>query len=226
MFDPNDSTNETVFAGGVSGGLFKNTNISNPNSPWELVTQNIPQNIAVSSIAYDPNNIKTFYVGTGESYTAGDALGNGLWKSDDGGNTWYKAFGGDTENPTTYVSEGNKIKVIKPEGQNDIQFLSAAFGPSIPADGIQSMIVRANPLDGCSTLSNSSEIKDKIVLIERGALSGDPCPFFDKVLNGQNAGALAVVVFNKSNGSDWTDGLVRMGAGAVSYTHLRPTRPY
>ena len=51
------------------------------------------------------------------------------------------------------------------------------------------MIVRANPLDGCSTLSNSSEIKDKIVLIERGALSGDPCPFFDKVLNGQNAGA-------------------------------------
>ena len=74
MFDPNDNTNETVFAGGVSGGLFKNTNISNPNNPWELVTQNIPQNIAVSSIVYDPNNTKVFYVGTGESYTAGDAL--------------------------------------------------------------------------------------------------------------------------------------------------------
>ena len=58
MFDPNDNTNETVFAGGVSGGLFKNTNISNPNNPWELVTQNIPQNIAVSSIVYDPNNTK------------------------------------------------------------------------------------------------------------------------------------------------------------------------
>ena len=29
MFDPNDATDETVFAGGVSGGLFKNTNISN-----------------------------------------------------------------------------------------------------------------------------------------------------------------------------------------------------
>ena len=213
MFDPNDNTNQTVFAGGVSGGIFKNTEISNPNNPWELVTENIPQNIAVSSIAYDPNNTKKFYVGTGESYTAGDALGNGLWRSVDGGDTWEKVFGGDTDNPTTYISEGNKIKVIKPEGQNDIQFLSASFGPSIPADGIQSKIVRANPLDGCSTLSNSSEIKDKIVLIERGALSGDPCPFFDKVLNGQNAGALAVIVFNKSNGSDWTDDLVRMGAG-------------
>ena len=27
MFDPNDPTDETVFAGGVSGGIFKNTNI-------------------------------------------------------------------------------------------------------------------------------------------------------------------------------------------------------
>ena len=27
MFDPNDSTNETVFSGGISGGLFKNTKI-------------------------------------------------------------------------------------------------------------------------------------------------------------------------------------------------------
>ena len=131
MFDPNDSTNETVFAGGVSGGLFKNSSISNPSNEWQLVTQNIPQNLAVSSITYDPNNTKTFYVGTGESYTAGDALGNGLWKSEDGGDTWYKTFGGDTENPTSYISEGNKIKIIKPEGQSDIQFLSASFGPLI-----------------------------------------------------------------------------------------------
>ena len=28
MWDPNDLTNETVFAGGISGGIFKNTSIS------------------------------------------------------------------------------------------------------------------------------------------------------------------------------------------------------
>jgi hypothetical protein len=39
MFDPNDPTDETVFAGGVSGGIFKNTNISNPDSEWTLVTK-------------------------------------------------------------------------------------------------------------------------------------------------------------------------------------------
>ena len=30
MFDPNDTSNETVFAAGVSGGIWKNSNISNP----------------------------------------------------------------------------------------------------------------------------------------------------------------------------------------------------
>ena len=32
LFDPNDSSNNTVYAGGVSGGLWKNSNISNANS--------------------------------------------------------------------------------------------------------------------------------------------------------------------------------------------------
>ena len=81
MFDPNDSTGETVFAGGVSGGLFKNTNISQESSVWEHITKGIPDNIPVSSITYDPNDTKIFYVGTGESYTGAEALGNGLWKS-------------------------------------------------------------------------------------------------------------------------------------------------
>ena len=96
MWDPNDPTNETVFAGGISGGIFKNTSISNQNSPWVLVDETLPQNLAVSSITYDPNDTKTFYVGTGESYTGGDALGNGLWKSTDGGDSWNKVMGGDT----------------------------------------------------------------------------------------------------------------------------------
>ena len=69
MFDPNDETDETVFAGGVSGGLFKNTSISDGNtSEWTHI-KGIPENIPVSSIVYDPNDLKTFYVGTGESYT-------------------------------------------------------------------------------------------------------------------------------------------------------------
>ena len=86
MFDPNDSSNKKVFAGGVSGGLFVNNDISDPESEWQMIP-GIPKNLAVSSITYDPNNKNIFYVGTGEIYTRGDALGNGLWKSSDGGVT-------------------------------------------------------------------------------------------------------------------------------------------
>jgi len=209
MFDPNDNTNETVFAGGVSGGLFKNTNISDPNNPWKLVTQNIPQNIAVSSIVYDPNNTKVFYVGTGESYTAGDALGNGLWKSEDGGDTWFKVFGGDTENPTTFISEGNKIDIKKPADQRSIDFLSASFGKALTENPLEKVVDLVSPQNACTSIT--SNISGKIALIERG-----DCEFGVKVLNVQNAGAVGAIVYNKNNGeADWTDGLVRMGVGAT-----------
>ena len=209
MFDPNDSTNETVFAGGVSGGLFKNTKISDPDNPWELVTQNIPQNLAVSSIVYDPNNTKVFYVGTGESFTAGDALGNGLWKSEDGGDNWFKVFGGDTENPTTFISEGNKIDIKKPTDQRSIDFLSASFGKAITETPLENVVDLVSPQNACTSIT--SNISGKIALIERG-----DCEFGVKVLNVQNAGAVGAIVYNKNNGeAGWTDGLVRMGVGAT-----------
>ena len=58
MFDPNDTSDNTVFSGSVSGGLWKNSNISDANSTWERV--NIPENLAVSAITFDPNDKKTF----------------------------------------------------------------------------------------------------------------------------------------------------------------------
>ena len=93
MFDPNDATNKKVFAGGVSGGIFVNDNIDDINSEWKMV-QGVPRNLPVSVLTYDPNDPKIFYAGTGESYTSGDALGNGLWKSNDGGYSWENIFGG------------------------------------------------------------------------------------------------------------------------------------
>ncbi|WP_299115474.1 immunoglobulin-like domain-containing protein [uncultured Winogradskyella sp.] len=87
LFDPNDSSNNTVYAGGVSGGLWKNTNITNSSSQWQRV-ENVPGNLSVTSITVDPNNSNRWYVGTGEQYTAGDVVGNGVYVTNDGGNTW------------------------------------------------------------------------------------------------------------------------------------------
>ncbi len=87
MFDPNDSSNNTVYAGGVSGGLWKNSNITNTNSLWTRV-QNVPGNLAVTSITVDPNNSNRWFVGTGEQYTAGDVVGNGVYVTTNGGDSW------------------------------------------------------------------------------------------------------------------------------------------
>jgi hypothetical protein len=87
MFDPNDISNNTVYAGGVSGGLWINTNITSAASTWARV-ENVPGNLSVTSITVDPRNSNIWYVGTGEQYTAGDVVGNGVYVTTDGGTTW------------------------------------------------------------------------------------------------------------------------------------------
>lgn len=102
MFDPNDVGNTNpaddytrVFAGGVSGGLWVNEDITDDTSSWNLVT-GMQSNISVTTIISDPNNSNTFYIGSGESFTSGDAVGRGVWKSTDAGVTWQNIFGGYT----------------------------------------------------------------------------------------------------------------------------------
>ena len=90
MYDPNDATHKRVFAGGVSGGLWVNNNIMDPDSSWQRV--GIDENLSVSCMTVDPNNSQIMYLGTGESYTGDDAVGNGVWKSTDGGTTWTNVF--------------------------------------------------------------------------------------------------------------------------------------
>ena len=87
LFDPNDTTNKRVFAGGVSGGLWVNEDITNANLDWTLVS-GVPSNMNISCITVDPNDSDVWYIGTGEQYTAGAAVGNGVFKTEDGGDNW------------------------------------------------------------------------------------------------------------------------------------------
>jgi len=88
MFDPNDVAKKKVWAGGVAGGVWYNNDITTATSSWQEVFD-FWDNMAISCIAYDPNNTNIFYVGTGEGYGNVDAvLGGGIWKTTDGGTTW------------------------------------------------------------------------------------------------------------------------------------------
>jgi hypothetical protein len=113
LFDPNDINNANpaddytrVFAGGVSGGLWVNDDITDVNSSWQLVT-GLPDNISVTVIVADPNDSNTMYLGSGESYTSGFAVGSGIYKSTDGGVTWQQVLGGNFG--TTSNVSGNVV---------------------------------------------------------------------------------------------------------------------
>ncbi|MDO6736532.1 T9SS type A sorting domain-containing protein [Wenyingzhuangia sp. 2_MG-2023] len=90
FYDPNDTSGKRVFAGGVSGGLWVNDDITNANSMWSQV--GIDENLSVSCYAIDPNDSNTWYVGTGEAYTGNDGTGNGVWYTTNGGSTWSKLW--------------------------------------------------------------------------------------------------------------------------------------
>jgi hypothetical protein len=193
MFDPNDATFKKVFAGGVSGGLWVNNDITT-NTAWTRV--NIPENLSVSTITYDPNNPTTFYLGTGESYVGGDVNGDGVWKSINAGLTWTKVFGG-ISGPTTFESIANVV-ITSPTSVagNYPCFPTTAFGPPIPTsvNGAIELVSDVSPL-ACNANPITNSVSGKIALIRRG-----DCTFVEKVKNAQNAGAIAVIMMNNVDG--------------------------
>ena len=88
LFDKNDATNNTLYAGGASGGVWKCSNLSNATPTWTKISD-VLDNIAISCIVQDQSNPSIMYFGTGEVWGNSDSQrGLGIWKSADGGATW------------------------------------------------------------------------------------------------------------------------------------------
>jgi hypothetical protein len=98
LVDSTDPSGNTVFVGGVSGGLWKTINFLDPTPSWYNINDFF-DNLAISSICQDPNNPNTMYFGTGEPTSNADAVfGKGVWKSTDHGTTWNLLPGSGTFN--------------------------------------------------------------------------------------------------------------------------------
>ena len=91
MYDPNDPDQKRFWAGGVTGGLWFTDDITSSSPVWYKI-DDLWANLAISAITYDPANTDVFYVGTGEIYT-GVSRGFGIWKTEDGGDSWYHLSG-------------------------------------------------------------------------------------------------------------------------------------
>lgn len=88
LLDLSDPDRNTLFAGGVAGGLWKTEDVTADPVVWEKVNDYL-DNLSVGALAQDPDNPQLMYMGTGEGYPNADAaLGIGIFKSTDGGENW------------------------------------------------------------------------------------------------------------------------------------------
>ncbi|MGH7151134.1 MAG: WD40/YVTN/BNR-like repeat-containing protein, partial [Planctomycetota bacterium] len=82
---PHPTDPDTLFAGSVSGGIWKTTD---GGSSWSAV-DDFMGNLAVTSLILLPSNPSVMYAATGEGFFNGDAIqGAGIFQSLDGGTTW------------------------------------------------------------------------------------------------------------------------------------------
>jgi len=82
---------DIMYAGGVSGGIWKTTN---GGRAWQPKADFLA-NIAVNALVMDPEQPDTLYAGTGEGYFREEERGTwlplrgaGVFRTDDGGETW------------------------------------------------------------------------------------------------------------------------------------------
>ncbi len=152
LIDNRDNTGKTIFAGSVSGGLWKSTTAG---LTWNRIeTGNSILN--VSCIAQSPNG--DIYVGTGETFSSerqnlfSGFLGQGVYKSTDG-NAFAKLSStalGTNNNPTDNWAFVNKIAA----GANNVVVAATNSGLRFSNDGGQNWVLaKAGEL----TLSGTSK---------------------------------------------------------------------
>lgn len=141
MYDPNDPAHKKVWAGGITGGLWCNNDITDLNSSWVPVGD-FWTCLSIRCITYDPNDPMIFYIGTGEAETAiqtyreSSGLGDGIWKSVDGGLTWNMI---QSTNNFEYITD----IVVRNENGSSVIYAGVASGlyqgvqhQSQPSDGL------------------------------------------------------------------------------------------
>lgn len=80
-----DDGKVTLYVGAASGGVWKS---SDGGTTFQPVFDKQPVQ-SIGAIAVDPSNPKVVWVGTGEPWTRNSvSVGNGIYKSTDGGDTW------------------------------------------------------------------------------------------------------------------------------------------
>ncbi len=172
------------------------------------------QNAAITNLFYINNKVHDIFYQFGFTESARNFQQNNFGKGG-AGNDYVIAEGqdsGDLNNANfTTPSDGNRpvMQMYLWSTVNRFFFYNsplsaiprvpqanpAQFGPQLSGTGVTGDVALASVIDGCTAFPSGS-LAGKIGLIERGGSS--QCTFALKVKNAQNAGAIAVIIYNNA----------------------------
>ena len=146
------NNNRIVYAGTAGGGVWKSTDAATTFNP---IFDDYCQSIG--TVALDPNDPdNTIYVGTGETWTRNSvSVGDGLYKSDDGGATWNKIGFDNSERIASVIVNPNNSKEIYVGVLGALWSDSDERGVYKSNDGGETwdQLLYINPKTGCADLA-------------------------------------------------------------------------
>ena len=150
---PGKDGKTTLFVGAASGGVWKSTD---GGTTFKPVFDKQPVQ-SIGAIAIDPSHHDTIWVGTGEPWTRNSvSVGNGIYKSVDGGESWAHVGLNDSERVAKIIvdpRDGNTVYACVP---GRLWSDSAERGLYRTADGGKtwSLVLKGRNLStGCSSIS-------------------------------------------------------------------------
>jgi photosystem II stability/assembly factor-like uncharacterized protein len=117
--------------GGTGGGLFKSTDGGNT---WKQLTNGLPKNIVQVNVAISPSEPNRLYIsiGTTDRGSYGSGAGLGVYRTDDGGDNWYKA----TSDPRPAMRiGGGDLSILRVDPKNPDVLYSASIVTHKSTDG-------------------------------------------------------------------------------------------
>ena len=192
--DFDGSTNRKILAGGVSGGMYLS---EDDGASWRLTT-GLENLASVTTVAQDPTNRNVWYYGTGELFgnspSNGGAsfLGQGIFKSVNGGESWTQLEATTTGSLTSFDNIFDRVwnLVVDPTNGN---VFAAVFGFIMRStDGGDSWFVSLGPEEQPFGIATDVAVTSDGTLYATISRNGNRSSLFG--------------VFQSTNGGEsWTD---------------------
>ena len=193
---------DVMYAGGVSGGIWKT---ANGGAAWKPIGDDLV-NIAINSLVMHPNDPRILFAGTGEGYfreeVRGTGLplrGNGIFVTADGGDTW-------TQLPSTANPEFHFVNDLVISAHDPSRIYAATrtgVWRSVNSGADWQHILETSAKGGCLELAWRGDTQNDYVFASCGTLDqatvyrtkhAETTPDWESVLSEPNQGRTSIAI--------------------------------